>query len=145
MKLDSWYPIEATDRRLSFSLLIIRITFGVAMAIHGWPKFQNMTTWMGPDAPVPTILIALAAIAEFLGGIAIALGALTPIAAFGNACTMLVAATFHIGKGDPWISKGGEGSWELAGIYFVLSVAILLIGPGRYSIDSMLQWKYRAR
>lgn len=142
MKLDCWYPLEAHDKRLSTSLLLLRVVFGVAMACHGWPKFQNLTTWMGPDAPVPAFLIALAAIAEFLGGIAIALGALTPIAAFGNACTMVVAAAFHISKGDPWISKGA-GAWEMAGIYLVISIVLLLVGPGRYSVDAILTKKYR--
>jgi putative oxidoreductase len=144
MKLDCWYPIEANDRRLSTSLLILRLVFGIAMALHGWPKFQNMTSWMGPDAPVPTILIALAAIAEFLGGIAIALGALTPIASFGMTCTMIVAAAFHISKGDPWISAGGA-AWEMAGIYLAVSILFLLVGPGRYSIDAMLTWKMRSK
>lgn len=142
MKLDCWWPLEASDRRLSASLLIVRVVFGVAMALHGWPKFQNMTSWMGPDAPVPTVLIALAAIAEFLGGIAIALGALTSISSFGMACTMAVAAAFHISKGDPWVGKGGP-SWELAGIYFALSILFLLVGPGRYSVDAILTKKYR--
>lgn len=144
MKLDCWYPLEATDRRLSISLLIVRLVFGVAMAIHGWPKFQNLTTWMGPDAPVPAILIALAAIAEFLGGIAIALGALTSIASFGVMCTMIVAAGFHISKGDPWISQGGA-AWELAGIYLALSILFLLVGAGRYSVDGLLTWKMRSK
>lgn len=141
MKLACWCPLEATDKRLSFSLLLVRVVFGVAMAIHGWPKFQNLTTWMGPDAPVPAILVALAAIAEFLGGIAIALGALTSLSSFGMACTMLVAAAFHISKGDPWIGKGGP-SWELAGIYFVLSVLFLLVGPGKFSVDAL--WNKKA-
>ena len=143
MNFNSWYPLEAHGKRLSLSLLLIRLIFGLAMAYHGWPKFQNMTTWMGPDTGIPTIFIALAAIAEFLGGIAIALGALTPIAAFGNACTMLVAALFHISKGDPFVSKGAGGSWELAGVYLVLSIAILLIGPGRFSVDALLTKKWR--
>lgn len=142
MTFHSWYPLEANGKRLSTSLLILRIVFGVAMAIHGWPKFQNMTAWMGPEAPVPGIFQALAAIAEYLGGIAIALGALTPIAAFGNACTMVVAAAVHISKGDPWISKGG-GSWELAGLYLALSVVFLLVGPGRFSLDALLTKKFR--
>ncbi len=141
MRLDCWCPIEANDRRLSTSLLIVRVVFGVAMAFHGWPKFQNMTSWMGPDAPVPTILIALAAIAEFLGGIFIALGALTPIASFGMMCTMLVAAGFHISKGDPWISTGGA-AWEMAGIYLALSLMLFLVGPGRYSVDALLKKKF---
>lgn len=142
MKFDCWYPLEANDKRLSTSLLLLRVAFGVAMAIHGWPKCQHLTTWMGPDAPVPAVLVALAAIAEFAGGIAIVLGALTPIAAFGNACTMAVAAAYHINKGDPWISKGGA-SWELAGIYLVLSIVLLLVGPGRFSLDAILTKKFR--
>lgn len=142
MKLDCWYPLEAHDKRLSTSLLLLRVVFGVAMALHGWPKFQNMTSWMGPDAPIPTVLIALAAIAEFLGGIAVALGALTPIASFGVGCTMLVAAAFHISKGDPWINAGA-GAWEMAGIYLVISVVLFLVGPGRFSIDALITKKYR--
>lgn len=142
MKLDCWYPVEAKDKRLSFALLAIRVAMGAAMAIHGWPKFQNLTTWMGPDAPIPAVFIALAAIAEFLGGIAIVLGALTPIATFGMTCTMAVASAFHISKGDPWVGSGGA-SWELAGLYLVLSIALLLVGPGIFSVDAVLTKKYR--
>lgn len=142
MKLDCWCPLEANDKRLSTSLLIVRVVFGVAMAFHGWPKFQNLTTWMGPEAPVPVILIALGAIAEFLGGIFIALGALTSIASFGMMCTMATAAAFHISKGDPWIGKGGP-AWELAGIYLALSILFLLVGPGRFSLDAILLKKFR--
>lgn len=141
MKLNCWCPLEANDKRLSTSLLIVRVVFGVAMAFHGWPKFQNLTTWMGPDAPVPVVLIALAAIAEFLGGIFIALGAFTAVASFLMMCTMLVAATFHISKGDPWISNGGA-AWELAGLYLALSIMILLVGPGRFSVDALIRKKF---
>lgn len=143
MKFNCWYPLEANDKRLSTALLILRVVMGTAMAIHGWPKFQNLTTWMGPDAPIPAIFIALAAIAEFLGGIAVVLGALTPIATFGMTITMLVASAFHISKGDPWISQGGA-AWELAGIYLAISIALLLVGPGRFSVDAIITKKYRS-
>ncbi|MFL5782998.1 MAG: DoxX family protein [Bacteriovoracaceae bacterium] len=143
MKLNCWCPLEANDKRLSTGLLIVRLVFGIAMAIHGWPKFQNLTSWMGPGAPVPVVLIALAAIAEFLGGILIALGALTSVASFLMMCTMLVAASFHISKGDPWISQGGA-AWELAGLYLALSILFLLVGPGRFSLDAVLLKKFRA-
>jgi putative oxidoreductase len=144
MKFTSWYPLEANDKRLSTALLLVRLIFGVAMAYHGFPKLQHMTTWMGPDTGIPTIFIALAAIAESIGGIAIALGALTPVAAFGNACTMLVAALYHISKGDPFVAKGGGGSWELAGVYLVLSIALMLTGPGRFSLDAIITKKWRS-
>jgi putative oxidoreductase len=139
--MDCWCPVEANDRRLSTALLLVRVVFGVAMALHGWPKFQNMTSWMGPDAPVHVIFVSLAAMAEFLGGICLVLGALTPIASFGLMCTMLVASAFHISKGDPWISTGGH-AWEQAGSYLALSIMFLLVGPGRYSIDAILVKKF---
>jgi putative oxidoreductase len=143
MKLNCCCPLEANDKRLSAGLLVVRLVFGIAMANHGWPKFQNLTSWMGPEAPVPVILIALAAIAEFLGGILIALGALTSVASFLMMCTMLVAASFHISKGDPWISQGGA-AWELAGLYLALSILFLLVGPGKFSADAVLLKKFRA-
>ncbi len=98
---------------------------------------------MGPDAPIPAFLIALAAIAEFIGGIALVLGALTPIASFGLICTMAVAAGFHISKGDPFVGSGGA-SWELAGLYLVLSIVFFLVGPGRFSVDAIITKKWRA-
>ena len=142
MSFNSWYPLEAKDKRLSTALLLVRVVMGFAMASHGCPKFQNMTSWMGPDAPVPAFLVALAAIAEFIGGIAIMIGALTPIASFGLICTMVVAVGFHISKGDPFIGSGGA-SWELAGLYLVLSIVFFLVGPGRFSVDALMTKKWR--
>ena len=143
MKLDCWYPLEARDNRLSTALLLVRVVVGVGMALHGWPKFQNMTTWMGEgSSAVPVVFIALAAIAEFIGGLALALGVFTPVATFLMGCTMLVAASFHIKRGDPWISKGGP-AWELAGLYLVLSVMFFLVGPGRFSLDALITRRFR--
>ena len=63
-------------------LLILRLVAGAAIALHGWPKIQSATSWMGPDAPVPGVLQLLAALAEFGGGICWVLGLLTPLASF---------------------------------------------------------------
>lgn len=57
--------------RAGLGLLIIRIVFGLGILHHGWGKIQHPFTWMGPDAPVPGILQALAALSEFGGGIAL--------------------------------------------------------------------------
>lgn len=48
--------------------------------------------WMGPDATMPGWLLALAAISEFGGGIALVLGLFTRLFSFGLVCTMGVAA-----------------------------------------------------
>lgn len=137
MKLKSIFAVPDTPTPVSVGLLLTRIFAGAAMAQHGWPKMQNMTSWMG-DA-MPGFLQALAAISEFGGGIALLLGALTPLAMFGLLCTMGVAANSHISRGDAMVASGpGQGSWELAGLYFVLSLMFILAEPGKFSIDKAL-------
>jgi putative oxidoreductase len=130
-------PLTVPDRT-SLGLLLLRILVGVAFMIHGWSKIQAPFGWMGPDAPVPGILQALAAVAEFGGGLAWVLGLLMPLASFGIACTMAVAVHFHaIVRGDPFVGQGG-GSYELASIYLCMAVLFILTGPGRYSVDQKI-------
>jgi putative oxidoreductase len=122
--------------RASIGLLALRLVAGTAMALHGWPKIQNPTSWMPPDAPVPGALQAAAAIAEFGGGVCWVLGLLTPVASFLIACTMAVAAfTVHIPAGHPFVSSTGGPSYEPALGYLAIAISLLLVGPGRLSID----------
>ncbi|QDU82970.1 Inner membrane protein YqjF [Planctomycetes bacterium Pla163] len=116
------------------ALLLVRVVGGLAMVLHGWPKIQDPMGWMGPDAFAPGFMLALAAVAEFGGGIAWIVGLLTPIATFGIACTMGVAVYMHaIMNGDPFVARGA--SYELAAVYLAVSLLILAMGPGRLSFD----------
>lgn len=123
--------------RTAIGLLVIRLVFGLGIALHGWGKIQNPFSWMGPDAPVPGILQALAALSEFGGGIALILGLLTPLALLGLASTMIVAIT-TVHANDPFVARGGGRSFELAALYLTVAVAILLVGPGKLSLDALL-------
>jgi putative oxidoreductase len=124
--------------RGSIAVLLLRLVTGVAFVFHGWGKIQNPMHWMdmAPGHP-PGFLQALAAVAEFGGGIGLVLGLLTPLCCTGIACTMAVAIYTHISKGDPFVSKGAS-SYELAAVFLTIAVAIALIGPGRYSVDQRL-------
>jgi putative oxidoreductase len=125
--------------RTAVGLLIIRLVFGLGIALHGWGKIQHPFNWMGADAPVPGFLQALAALSEFGGGIALILGLLTPVALLGLAITMLVAiTTVHLKAGDPFVARGGGRSYELAALYLAVSLLVLLAGPGRLSLDAKL-------
>lgn len=130
--------------RGSIAVLLLRLVAGVAFLFHGWPKIQDPMHWLdkAPNPP-PGFLQALAAVAEFGGGLGLVLGLLTPIAAIGIACTMAYAVFFHVRNGDPFVSKGAGGSYELALVYLTLAVAVLLIGPGRYSVDQRLLGRKR--
>ncbi|MFZ4984841.1 MAG: DoxX family protein [Blastocatellia bacterium] len=124
--------------RAALGLLIARLVFGTGIAVHGWSKIQNPFGWMGPDAPVPAALQALAALSEFGGGIALILGLLTPLAMLGLVCTMLTAiTTVHLAQGHPFVARGGP-SYELATLYLAFAILILVAGPGRHSLDARL-------
>ncbi len=125
---------------LSVGLLLLRGFAGIAMANHGWGKIQNPFHWMdgAPGAP-PAVFQMLAAVAEFFGGIGLAVGLLSVVAAFGIVCTMLVAMQHHLSTGDPF------EKWELAAVYFFVSVLVLLGGPGRFSLDSIVRARLEKR
>lgn len=134
------YPLFATGRT-ALGLLVLRVLAGVAMAFHGWGKIQHPTTWMDGKFPEPAVapLQALAAVSEFVGGIALAMGLVTPLACLGIIATMGFALEHHVGRGDPFVIKGSaKGTWELAAIHASIATAVLLAGPGRWSIDFFL-------
>jgi len=67
---------DTVGRIGSAGLLLLRVVMGIAFLFHGWPKIQNPLGWMGPESPVPAIFQALAALAEFGGGMALIVGLL---------------------------------------------------------------------
>lgn len=118
------------------ALLLLRLAGGIAFMLHGWGKIQHPFSWMGPDSFAPPLLQGLAALSEFGGGLAWVLGLLTPLASLGMLSTMAVATWFHaIKRGDPFVSQGGEASFELAAIYFCISLLFIAVGPGKLSLD----------
>jgi putative oxidoreductase len=131
-----FYPPSGNTTRISIGLLLVRVIAGLAFMFHGWPKIQNPFGWMGEEAPVPGIIQALPAVAEFAGGFCWIIGALMPLACFGLFCTMAVATAFHISRGDPFVASGG-GSYELALVFLSISVLLFLTGPGRFAVDAL--------
>ena len=126
------------EERGAVGLLLLRLVFGAALVLHGFPKIQHPTNWMGAGAPVPGFFQFLAAFSEFFGGLAVIIGLLTPIAAFGIAATMLVAlVTVHFKHGDPFVSLH-SASFESPLGYFAFALMLILTGPGRLSLDAFL-------
>lgn len=130
------FSIRQDSHVVDVSLLITRIIAGYGMMLHGWGKIQNPFAWAGDS--FPGILQALAAVAEFGGGLALAMGLFARLSSFGIFMTMIVATWTHaITRGDPFVAKGGA-SYELAVMYLLLSLQFMILGPGRYSLDSKI-------
>ena len=133
---------EIVSGKGAIALLALRLVAGPAFILHGWPIIQNPFGWMGAGAP--SWLQAMAAFAEFAGGMAILAGLLTQLAALGISCVMLVAIFHvHIPKGDPFVGRGGS-SWELAAVYLAIMIALMLRGAGVISLDALVLGKRKS-
>jgi putative oxidoreductase len=133
-----WLYPHWVGGRGALGLLVLRLVTGAAFMLHGWPKIQNATTWMGPEAPVPGALQAAAAASEFGGGALLILGLLTPLAALGLMGTMIGAlGMVHIPKGDPFVGMPGQSSAEPAAGYLAIAFMFLMVGPGTFSVDAL--------
>ena len=126
---------------VSSALFLIRLIVGAAFVFHGWGKIQSPFGWIPPEAPVriPGFFQFVAALSEFGGGIAFILGFLTPVASLGIGCTMAVAVYMHlIVRGDPFVNPTGGPSYEPALVYLGIALIILVLGPGRFSLDKKI-------
>ena len=102
---------------------------------HGWGKLagfgERAAKFTDPYGLGGELSLGLAVFAEFFCSIALALGLLTRIAVVPLMITMLTAVLI-IHADDPW------GRKEMAVLYLVPFVTILIAGPGRYSVDRLL-------
>jgi putative oxidoreductase len=123
-------------------LLLVRVVMGAAFMFHGWSKIQSpggVFGWMGKEAPIPGPLQGMAVLAEFGGGLALIPGFMTPLAAFGIAITMIVAfGTVHVPSRNAFVAPPGKPSFELVAVFFANAVLLILVGPGKLSLDALL-------
>ncbi len=126
------------DKYRDAGLLILRLGIGIMFMLHGLPKLiAGPETWMMLGGSMkalgvgfaPTAWGFMAAFSEFAGGILLTLGFFTRPACFFLLTTMIVATMMHIGKGDPFLKYSHAME---SGLLFL---SLILIGPGRYSLD----------
>jgi len=126
-------------------LLLLRLVIGLTLAAHGaqkvfgWFGGPGMTGWTGAMTRMrirPAVPWAwTSALAELVGGLALALGLLFPFPSLAIAGSMLVAiALVHWPKGF-WTTKGG---YEFNLSILAAVAALALIGPGSISMDALL-------
>ncbi len=126
-------------------LLFLRIFVGYALAQYGLGKIANPFHWGdGFIAGTPPVLQALAAFSEFFGGLGLIFGAFFPLACWGVMCTMFVATLHNLNAGEMLIDPKGGDSSESSALYFVIALALFLIGPGLLSLDYFLFGRKRA-
>lgn len=119
--------------RIEIGLLILRIAPSVMLLTHGIPKFNKLTGGgeiefgdpLGIGA-VPSLFLVV--IGEVVCPILIIIGLQARFAAIPSAITMAVAAAV-VHSSDPFSVK------EKALLFLTCFVAIIFLGPGKFSID----------
>jgi uncharacterized membrane protein YphA (DoxX/SURF4 family) len=123
--------------RTSLALLLVRVIVGLGFIFHGMMKVPNAASWMGPHGFAPSWLQLIVTLVETIGGAALILGFLTPLVAFLLGIDMVVAIFgFHIPHGGHFV--GGRAAFEVPLVYLVVVIAMLLSGPGAYSVDALI-------
>lgn len=130
----------------AWGILILRLVIGLTLAAHGaqklfgWFGGPGINGWTGAMNRMrirPARGWAwTSAMAEFFGGIGLAVGFLNPLPSFAIAGAMLVAiALVHWPKGF----FNGKGGFEFNLSILAAVAAVALIGPGPISIDAALR------
>jgi putative oxidoreductase len=126
-------------------LLVLRLTVGLLLAAHG---SQKLFGWFGGAGFTRMaqntermglrpgwFWATLAAVSEFGGGLALALGLLMPLPAVGIVAAMAIAVLKVHWKNGFWNSKGGI---EYPLSLLLVAATLGLIGAGRFSVDALL-------
>ncbi|MBT66456.1 MAG: hypothetical protein CMN98_04870 [Synechococcus sp. NP17] len=119
-------------------ILILRVFVGTLLIHHGYEKLANIENFADAfvrplHLPFPILLSYTAAFSEVIGSWLLITGLMTRLGALAIMGTISVAI-YHA------IITAGFNIYllELLGLYFAAAVAVLSIGPGRFSIDELL-------
>ncbi|MFF4899557.1 DoxX family protein [Streptomyces sp. NPDC001068] len=144
-------PAQRTgERRVTagdWGLLLIRLTFGVFLAGHGCQKLFGFFGGTGLTATGKgfaelgyrpgKVFAAIGGLSELVGGLGLAVGLLTPLAAAAVVGVMINAMVTVTGAHGLWDTSGGvEYNVAIA----VVAIGVAATGPGRLAVDRFFRW-----
>ena len=133
------FPQYCREKVVSLLILALRVFFGVLFFTHGLDKMINFNTL---SETYPSVLgfgsymtLMVSIFCEFACSLFLIAGLMERIILLPMIASMAVAF-FDIHDG-----MFPEG--ELSLIYLILFVVLLLTGPGRYSVDYLIDMKFQ--
>ncbi|MFC1452723.1 DoxX family protein [Verrucomicrobiota bacterium] len=126
---------------IGMGLLVLRVGIGMMFMLFGWPKITGgpeKWTQLGGAMAVLGVVFApvfwgfMAAVAEFVGGLALLLGVLVRPFAAMMAFTMAVAAVMLVKNDSEFLQ------YSHAIDMLIVFVALLIAGGGNYTLGSQI-------
>lgn len=123
-------------------LLLIRLTLAYGFytpARMKWNDINAIGEWFGTiGIPAPYFNAYLAAGTEALGVVLLILGLGTRLISIPLMITMVVAIiTVHFANGF----EAGENGYEIPLYYLLMLLTLLILGPGKASLDELIRKK----
>ena len=133
------FPQHFRGKGVSFFILILRVFFGVMFFLHGLDKMMNFNEL---SQTYPSVLgfgsymtLMVSIFCEFCCSLFLISGLLVRLMTIPMIIAMGVA---FFDVHDAMMPEG-----ELALIYFIIFIMLFLTGPGRYSIDYLIDKKFQ--
>jgi putative oxidoreductase len=129
------FPSQPTDPWASWLLLALRLLFGVLLLTHGLDKWIHFET-LEANFPNPLhigsrLSLLLCLFAEVVCSCFVILGLFTRLMLIPIVINMAIALLV-IHQGQPFASR------ELAFLYLIVFLLLMLFGPGRLSFDGWI-------
>ena len=118
---------------------MFRIILAVGFFEPALMKLQNLSgvaEWFGSmNYPLPMVSATLSMVTEVSGILLLILGLGTRLISLPMMLIMVVATfTVHLPNGFP----AGDNGFEIPLYYFLMLFALVIYGPGKFSLDHML-------
>jgi len=132
-----------TPKEIDIASLLLRLTVGGLMLLHGIDKVSNGIGWL-PGAlakrGLPEVLASGVYVGEVVAPILLILGLATRLSAAAIVFTLLIAV-YVVHPSDVFaLGDHGQYALELHTFYIVGALAIALLGPGRYAVPAKGVW-----
>ncbi len=128
-------------RRLDAGLLLFRLLAGFALLrVHGWEKIAHyqdeLRSIPDPFGLGATANLSIAIFSDVFCAVLVMLGIFTRLASLAILGTTLVGL-FFVHFHDTWHDK------DVPLVYSIMFGVILMLGPGKYSLDGVLSKSLR--
>lgn len=131
------------EKNIDLGLLILRISIGGLMLLHGIAKLQHGAGFIEQvvvGAGLPSFIAYGVYVGEVIAPLFILLGYGTRAASVVFAGNCLVAALLVHSQDIFTLNEQGGWSVELLGLFFLGAIALIFTGGGKYAISNKRIW-----